>query len=201
MFTLDRPRGRCRLHLQLGRHCRARAFPRPPSTWGLGAGLFRGRCGHHDELVLLGQVLELRARLQQAGRYGRCWASHLRLLDGSARTARKRTFLFSMLQVGDVYECARAKKDQLMALSSRPQFRRRGDDQRGAGAGGEARWRQTDWRDRQWNWELADAGGAGRQRHDAIADRPHGSGSAAIACTIQSWPIRFPAGLCLRLSW
>ena len=45
----DRPRRGRRLHLQLGRNCRARSFPAlPPHDGGFGAGLFRGRCGHHD---------------------------------------------------------------------------------------------------------------------------------------------------------
>ena len=150
-------------------------------------------------LVLLGQVLELRAR-------SRTSTAIRKLLGLAPKTARRiesdgteHDVPLSDVHVGDrlrvrpgeripvdgvVLDGKTAVDESMVTGEPIPVEKTAGTQSHG--------------RHRERNRHVRDAGGARRLRHASGADRPHGQRSAAFAGRRSSgWPTRCPGGLCL----
>ena len=130
-------------------------------------------------LVLLGQVLELRAR-------SRTGSAIKALLNLAPPTARKvipggdQEVPLDQVKVGDQLRVVPGDKVPVDGVVLEGPLQRRGvDDHRRAAPGGKERRRQGDRRNRQWHRQFCHAGRASRQRHLARADCEHGCRSAA----------------------
>ena len=120
MFTPHRARHRRRLSLQRGRHVRARTVPgRLPQGWTASVPVYFEAAAVITVLVLLGQVLELRAREQTGG-------AIRALLNLAPKTARR-------IRAGRQRRGSHARSDQRRRPAARAAGRRRAAGWRGAG--------------------------------------------------------------------
>jgi hypothetical protein len=94
-------------------------FPASFRTHGGEVGLYFEAAAVITVLVLLGQVLELRARSQTGARSGRCSAWCPRRHAGSATTAPRRTSRSRMCRSATGYVCALARKSPSTAWCSK----------------------------------------------------------------------------------
>ena len=149
-------------------------------------------------LVLLGQVLELRAREQTSG-------AIRALLDLAPKTARRVKPDGSDEEVP--LDDGRGRRPLARAAGRegagrrradrRPLVGRRIDGHRRVDAGDQGGRRQGDRRHAQPDRQLRDARRQGRPRHHAVADRADGRGRrSARARRSSGWPIRSRAGSC-----
>ena len=196
----DRHRNRRRLRLQRGRDASAPGlFPAAFRAHDGAVAVYFEAAAVITTLVLLGQVLELRAREHTSG-------AIRALLDLAPKTARRVTPERRRPGGRDrrrrgrrpACGCARARRSRSTATLDRgPLHRRRVDGDRRIDAGRQARRRPRDRRHPQRRRQLRDAGGADRPRHRAGPDRPDGGERAAFARARSSVsPIRWRAGSC-----
>ena len=198
----DRARRRRGVRLQRGRDARAGSCSRPSfRTHGGEVAVYFEAAAVIVVLVLLGQVLELRAR-------SRTSAAITSLLGLAPKTARR---------IGATAARGRAARARARRRSAARAARR-------AGPGRRRRARRHDASTNRWSpasrsrWRRAprrkvtggtvngtgqvrDAGRARRQRHAARADRPHGGrGAAKPRARSSGWPTSSPGASCRRWS-
>ena len=123
-------------------------------------------------LVLLGQVLELRARSRTSAAIRTCSGSRRKPRGASTRTEPRRTCRSPMCSVGDRLRVRPGERILSTAACSRA---RRASTNRWSPAS-RSPWRSAgrpgDRRHRQWHGHDRDGGAARRLRHAARADRP-----------------------------
>ena len=121
-------------------------------------------------LVLLGQVLELRARSQTSSAIRRSWASHPRRRGSSATMAREEDVPLEQVQVGQTP--ARSSRREGAGGRHDPRRHKRGgrvDDDRRVDSGRESTGRQGDRRHGQRHGQLHHAGREDRRRDTLLA--------------------------------